>query len=61
MRTLKFGTLMGEDAQGTKYYENTKVRGAARPCALAARARGTAATPSSHGSLPTLPRRRITH
>lgn len=30
MRTLKFGTLMGEDALGNKYYENTKVRAATR-------------------------------
>ena len=39
MRTLKFGTLIGEDELGNKYYENTKVSRAGWPRS-AARALG---------------------
>lgn len=54
MRTLKFGTLIGEDALGNKYYENTKVRAAA---VGRARSRGLGAPPSRATLLSPRPRR----
>lgn len=56
MRTIKFGTLIGEDELGNKYYENTKVRAqaAAPTVATIVLSAGTwnstvnAALPSAH-------------